>query len=47
MMKSASQLGREYNLTGQEMNYLLKEQDFLDGEPGDYFPTEKGKLYAQ
>lgn len=46
MRKSARVLGSEFGLTAQEMNYLLKEQGFLDGEPGEYWPTEKGKRYA-
>lgn len=28
------------------MNILLKEEGFLSGEPGNYYPTEKGKLFV-
>lgn len=28
------------------MNVLLKEEGFLDGEPGNYQPTEKGKRFV-
>ncbi len=47
MGKSARKLGQEYGLTAQEMNFFLKEEGYLDGEPGDYFLTEKGKKYAE
>lgn len=33
-------------MTAQEMNFILKEEGFLDGEPGNYTVTEKGKEYA-
>lgn len=46
MGKSARILGQAYNMTSQEMNYILKKQGFLDGEPGNYFPSESGKQYA-
>ena len=46
MRKSARLLGKEYGLNAQEMNYILKNQGLLDGEPGDYWPTEKGAAYA-
>ena len=29
------------------MNFLLKEEGFLDGEPGNYTITEKGKKFAE
>lgn len=45
-MKSARILGYDYGLSSQEMNYLLKKQGFLDGEPGNYFVTSKGAPYA-
>lgn len=44
--RSARILGQDYGLTAVEMNFLLKEEGFLDGEPGTYFLTEKGKNYA-
>lgn len=46
MGKSARILGEKHNLTAQEMNYILNKNGFLDGEPGDYFPSEIGKQYA-
>lgn len=47
MRKSARILGQDYGLTAQEMNFVLKEEGFLDGDPGNYFVTEKGKKYAE
>jgi hypothetical protein len=47
MRKSARILGQEYGLTAQEMNFVLKEEGFLDGEPGNYYVTDKGKNYAE
>ncbi len=47
MRKSARVLGQEFGLTPQEMNFVLKEEGFLDGEPGNYTVTEKGKKYAE
>jgi len=44
--KSARILGEEYGLTAQEMNFILKEEGYLDGEPGNYSVTEKGEKYA-
>lgn len=46
MFLSAKQLGVKIDLNAQEMNVLLKEEGFLDGEPGDYYVTEKGRPYA-
>ncbi len=46
MSLSATRLGREFGLTPQEMNYLLKEEGFLGGSPGNYYLTEKGRKYA-
>ncbi len=45
MTYSARRLGNLYGLTAEEMNYLLKMQGFQEGEPGNYYPTEKGKLF--
>ena len=45
MTFSARRLGNLYGLTAEEMNYLLKLQGFQEGEPGNYFPTEKGKRF--
>lgn len=47
MRKSARILGQEYGLSAQELNFVLKEEGFLDGEPGNYTVTEKGEKYAQ
>ena len=46
MNKSARVLGQEIGLTAQEMNQLLKAEGMLEGEPGAYSPTEKGKKYV-
>lgn len=47
MKKSARILGQDYDLTAQEMNFVLKEEGYLDGEPGGYTVTEKGEKYAE
>ena len=46
MTLSAKRLGERCGLTAEEMNVLLKEEGFLSGEPGNYYPTEKGKLFV-
>ena len=46
MYLTTTRLGLEYGLNAQEMNVLLKEEGFLDGEPGNYVPTEKGRKYV-
>jgi hypothetical protein len=46
MRKSARILGQGYGLTAQEMNFVLREEGFLDGEPGSYAVTEKGARFA-
>lgn len=46
MQKSSRILGQNYGLTAQEMNFVLKEEGFLEGEPGNYIVTEKGRKYA-
>ena len=46
MGKSARILGQDYGLTAQEMNFVLKEEGFLDGEVGNYVVTEKGEKFA-
>jgi len=43
MSKSATALGQEYGLTAREMNFVLREEGFLGGEPGNYTVTEKGE----
>jgi len=47
MRKSARVLGQEYGSSAQEMNFVLKEEGYLDGEPGNYLVTEKGEKYAK
>lgn len=47
MQKSARILGLEYGLTGQEMNRLLAKQGFLEGEPSNYYPTEKAQPFVK
>lgn len=39
MTLSAKRLGEICGLTAEEMNVLLKEEGFLSGEPGNYYPT--------
>ena len=46
LRKSARIMGQDYGLTAQEMNFVLKEKGYLDGEPGSYSVTEKGSSYA-
>ncbi|SHJ74174.1 hypothetical protein [Parasporobacterium paucivorans] len=46
MILSARMLGERFGLTGQEMNYALKEAGFLSGNPGDYTITEKAKAFV-
>ena len=44
--RSSQIMGQDYGLTAVEMNFLLKEEGFLDGGPGTWTITEKGKQYA-
>lgn len=44
MRKSARYLGRDVGLNAEEVNVWLKEEGYLEGEPGDYRVTEKGRL---
>lgn len=46
MRKSARYLGRDVGHNAEEMNVWLKEEGYLEGEPGDYRVTEKGRPYA-
>lgn len=46
MRKSARCLGRDVGLNAEEVNVWLKEEGYLEGEPGDYRVTEKGRPYA-
>lgn len=45
--KSATKIGEKFGLTGQEMNFVLREEGFLEGVPGNYVPTEKGTKFAK
>jgi hypothetical protein len=47
MGKSARVLGWEFGRSARDQNALLKEHGYLDGEPGAYGLTEKGKKYAE
>lgn len=47
MRKSARTLGYDYGLSAQEMNYVLKEKGFLEGDAGDYGVTEQGRPFAE
>lgn len=46
MQLSATELGKEYGLSGEEMNRVLVKLGYLVGEPGDYDVTIKGRPYA-
>ena len=46
MPVSARILGESYGLNAQEMNLALVKNGILDGEPGAYQLTEKGKRFA-
>lgn len=46
MSLSARRIGRILGLTAEEVNYLLKREGFLEGEPSNYSPTNKGKAYC-
>lgn len=43
---SATRLGNMVGKSGRETNSILKEQGFMEGEPGFYRPTEKGKPFC-
>lgn len=46
-MKSATQLGEPYGLTGQQMNYLLEREGYIEKDRlGLWSPTEKGEPYC-
>ena len=47
MWKSDRILGEDLDLNSQEMNQLLKDQGFLEGDPGAYVVTEKGAPFAK
>ena len=45
MSLSAQRIGELFGLNAQEMNMALKLLGYLDGEPGNYLPTEKCKPF--
>ncbi len=45
MTYSARSLGKQFGLNDQQMNMALKLLGYLEGEPGCYSPTEKGKQF--
>jgi ribosomal protein S27AE len=40
-------LGQDYGLTGEEMNYVLKKEGYLEGDAGEYSISDKGSPYAE
>ena len=46
MHLSASQLGQQYGLTGEEMNRLFVKRGIYSGNPGDYDLTPLGRQFA-
>lgn len=47
MGKSTAGLGRELGLNSQETNILLWDEGYLEGEPGDWRLTDKGREHAE
>ena len=47
MKESAKLLGQRLGLSSQETNHMLKEEGFLEGKPGNYNLTEKGKEFGE
>lgn len=47
MQVSARILGQEYGLTSAEMNRVLVINEYLEGEPGNYYPTEKAEEFVK
>jgi hypothetical protein len=47
MGKSTAGLGRELGLNSQETNILLRDEGYLEGEPGDWRLTDKGREHAE
>ena len=45
MWLSATKLGEKCGLTGEQFNYVLKDKGYIDGMPGEYYPTEKGMWF--
>ena len=46
MGMSATVIGKALNKTGREMNELLVDLGYLEGSPGDFSLTDKGKEYG-
>lgn len=44
--QSATDLGRHFKATGEEINLLLKDQGFTYGSPGAYGVTQKGAPFG-
>jgi hypothetical protein len=44
MRKSARVLGQKYGLTSQEMNFVLKEDGYLNGDTDNYSVTEMDSI---
>lgn len=44
---SATQIGRMIYKTGREVNELLKERGYLEGEPGAYRLTDEGREHGE
>lgn len=44
---TATELGNKLGLTAQEVNCLLRDEGFLEGEPGNWKLTEKGEQYSE
>lgn len=47
MGRSTAALGRDLGLNSQEMNILLRDKGYLEGEPGDWKLTDKGREHAK
>lgn len=47
MPLSAAKLGKLIGMTAEEFNTLLQDQGFLEGTPGNYSLTDKGKEYGE
>lgn len=44
MRKYARVLNQKYGLTNQEMNFVLKDEGYLNGDAGNYSVTEMGSI---
>ncbi len=47
MNMSAKMLGTVLGITSREVNLLLKENGYINGEPGKWVLTELGKQFAE